>query len=53
MSTMDGLTQFGSTSHCGPSIPKIPKNLLIAPWLPLRSSRKMVAVATDGVIFGR
>ena len=53
ISTIDGFTQAGSISHCGPWMPKNPRHRLIAPVLPFSSSRKMDAVATAGVIFGR
>jgi hypothetical protein len=53
MSTIDGFTQSGSSSHCGPWMPIDARPRLMAPWLPLSSSRNIDAVATVGVIFGR
>ena len=53
ISTIDGLTQAGSISHCGPSMPISARPWLIAPVLPFSSRKKTAAVATDGVIFGR
>ncbi len=53
MSTMDGFTHAGSMSHCGPSMPIASRPWFTAPELPLSSSRKTLAVATVGVIFGR
>src|SRR5690625_2190196 len=53
ISTIDGLIQSGSTSHCGPEIPNGRRNSLMAPVLPFSSRRKTAAVASIGVIFGR
>ncbi len=51
--TMDGLTQLGSSSHCGPWIPTKASALLMAPTLPFSKSKKTEAAATEGVILGR
>jgi hypothetical protein len=53
MTTIDGLTQFGSTNHCGPWMPIVFSAWLIAPVFPLSNNRNIDAVATAGVIFGR
>ena len=53
ISTIDGFTQAGSMSHCGPAMPKKPRAWLMTPVLPFSSNRNTAAVATDGVIFGR
>ena len=52
MSTMPGLTQFGSVSQFGPSMPNAPSTWLISP-LPASSSRNSVPTATAGVTLGR